>query len=159
MEPDQKRRIQRTGAWVVVAVAFIASYEGLQTRAYRDVSPAHVLSICYGETQNVQPGERHTPAECMDMLEGRVWDYYDGIVACVPSIAAAPPKRIAAFVSFAYWRGIYGFCRSRVAKLYKAGNIVGACEMLLSYDSIAGVTFRGLTRRRREERSLCLMGQ
>lgn len=145
--------------WAAIAVTFVGGYEGLQRTAYQDVSPAKVWTVCYGETRGVSPGDTYTKAQCDEMLARRLVEFDEGIRPCLPGPVPNPSTR-AALVSFSYWKGIGGFCKSIVAIKWRSGDQRGACEALTlpQYGKAGGVTFRGLVRRRQEERALCLEG-
>lgn len=64
----------------------------------------------------------------------------------------------AAFLSLSYNIGSAGFCKSSVARLWNAGETRAACDAMLEFNRAAGITMPGLTRRRTQERVLCLKG-
>ena len=147
---------KRTAAWTAAAVACVASFEGLRTTAYRDPAPAGTLTICFGETRGVKAGDTKTPQECRDMLEARLWDFYASAKKCIPTLGTMPPTRIASIVSLNYNIGPSNLCRSSVARLLNAGHVAEGCDAFLKFNRAGGVVFKGLTRRREEERRLCL---
>src|SRR5690606_28078266 len=67
-------------AVLLACIAFIAPWEGLSTRPYRDV--VGVLTWCYGETRGT-PQAEYTQAECAAMLATGVGQFYDGLTKCV----------------------------------------------------------------------------
>ena len=151
---------KKVAAWVIVCATVVAGFEGLRTSTYFDVGG--VPTVCFGETKNINPGDKYTPAQCREMLGNRlVTDFGPGVDRCVRH--ALPDTRKAAYTSFAYNVGVGAFCRSSVAKRENAGDVVGACDALLLYNKItvAGVLVYspGLARRRQQERQLCLAGQ
>lgn len=147
---------RKAAAWTGIAVACVAGFEGLRTVAYQDASPAKVWTLCYGETKGVKRGDTATPAECSDMLEGRLTDFYISAEKCIPSLGTMPPSRIAAVVSLNYNIGPGNLCKSSVARLLNAGQVQAGCDAFLKWNTAGGIVFRGLTRRREEERRLCL---
>lgn len=151
-----KTKTRNAVAGVGIAAAFVAGHEGMMLSAYRDVSPARVISVCFGETEGVKMGDRYTAEQCRAMLDGRIWDYYWSAQKAIPSLGDMPPSRIAAIVSLNYNIGPGNLAKSSVARLLNAGHIEAGCNAFLKWDKAGGVTFRGLTRRRAEERALCL---
>lgn len=150
----EKHRKKAAGLAAACAIC-VGGFEGLQTVAYQDASPAKVWTLCYGETKDVKPGDRKTKPECDAMLASRLEkDFIPGVERCVPG--PMPQTRKVAYVSLAYNIGTEAFCRSSIARKHNAGDLAGACEAILLYDKAGGVTMRGLTKRRQEERALCL---
>lgn len=139
---------------IALAAAIIAPWEGMETRAYRDI--VGVWTICYGETRGVQPGDTATPAECRARLAVAVGEYEAGIRNCLPRQLPDPTR--AAFVSAAYNIGTGAFCRSSMSRRALAGDLRGACEALMMWNRAGGREVRGLTNRRAAERALCLSG-
>lgn len=149
-------------ATMAVAVPLVARWEGLETTAYLDrIARPPVWTICYGETQNVQPGETRTQAECEAGLRRGLVQYRNGIhVAFTPETKAArlPPERDAAFVSLSWNVGISGVRNSTATRRLNAGDIRGACEALTWWDKAGGRQIRGLVNRRADEHALCIRG-
>lgn len=146
-------------AAMAYAVPLVAKWEGLRTEAYRD--PVGVLTVCYGETEGVQPGDSYTADECAAMLARRLHDYRDGVRRYFTDDTKAnrlPPTRDAAFTSFAYNVGIAGAGGSTATKRLNAGNVTGACEALGWWNKAGGRVLRGLVNRRADETALCLRG-
>lgn len=141
-------------AAIALAVAFIAPWEGVELRAYRDI--VGIPTICYGETRGVSMGDSATLAECQTMLAVAVADFEKGIRPCLPP--SLPDSTRAAFVSAAYNIGQRAFCGSSMSRLAKAGDLRGACEALMKWNKAGGKVVRGLTNRRAAERKLCLAG-
>ncbi len=64
--------------------------------------------------------------------------------------------RYVAVLSLAHNIGVGGVCRSSVVRDLNEHRDWDACDAFLLYNRAAGVVFPGLTRRRQQERSLCL---
>lgn len=141
---------------VTAAIALIGAYEGLRTVAYRD--SVNVPTICFGETRGVKMGDRHTVEECKEMFGVALLDFEKGMRRCLTNPDAIPDSTYIVFLSFAYNAGTGNFCKSSVARLANAGNLAGACNALLAWNRAGGRVLPGLTRRRKEERALCLKG-
>lgn len=154
-----KRVLKSKGArWAIIAVALVGGFEGLRTTAYRDV--VGVPTICYGETKNVQMGDRFTKTECDQMLADRLQEFNDGVNKCLK--VDVPDKVRAAFVSLAYNIGVAGFCSSTTLRRANAGDLVAACMAMTRWNkaTVNGKLreVHGLTVRRGAERDLCLEG-
>lgn len=150
-DPGRLAKGTAAGAFLILLVG---GFEGLSLVAYKD--PVGILTVCYGETAGVRPGDRHTLAECKDMLAGSLKKYIVGVSECVK--VYLPDKRYAALVSFAYNLGVYTACRSSVVRLINEGKTRQGCDALLKYNRAGGIPWSGLTRRRQQERALCLEG-
>lgn len=146
------RITQGGGAVIGLLIATVAAFEGLSLVAYRD--PVGVYTVCYGETEGVKPGDRHTLQECKDMLATSLEKYARGIERCVR--APLPTKRYVALVSFAYNVGISAACGSSVVRLINAGRTREGCDALLKWNRAGPFVLSGLTKRRQKERQLCL---
>lgn len=165
-----------TANTLTVTVDEVERWEGLATTAYADLADPDLASICYGETEGVQFGDKHTPEECEAMLIKRLPDYITPIKERLPSL---PANRLAAY-SIASWnlgRGfvmlrskkcvekklVSGECVKRVeipgtsiADLEDSGLWTDACARLLQFDHAGGKQIRGLTRRRQAEYRICI---
>ncbi|WP_244498376.1 lysozyme [Aureimonas ureilytica] len=155
-----KGRVTKTrlvGAVLASAIGVVAAHEGLRTKAYIPI-PGDVPTICFGETRGVRIGDTKTVAECHAMLGPRLQEFETAIRACLTNPDAIPDKPYVAFLSVTYNIGSAGFCGSSMARLANAGDLRGACDALLLWDKSKGKRIPGLTRRRREEREMCLAG-
>jgi GH24 family phage-related lysozyme (muramidase) len=151
---------------VVLAVEkLITPWEGLVLKSHWDPF-GKVWDICYGETKGIGPGMVKTPAECREMLLGRVdADYRDAIVACAPKLAGAPVSVRASMISGSYNFGVGAWCRSTAKNRIEAGNWRGACESQTAFNRAGGKVLRGLVNRREMgdaqrvgEAELCVSG-
>jgi lysozyme len=149
-------RLKKGGALAASVVALVSTFEGLRTYAYRD--PVGIPTVCFGETRGVKMGDHHTPAECKDMLVSRLQEFETGMRRCLVMPDSIPDQPYAAFLSFSYNVGTGAFCKSSVARNANAGNLRDACDALLMWDKAAGIRLPGLTKRRQQERALCLQG-
>jgi lysozyme len=155
--PSKRRGATRLiGACAVLACTVVGGFEGLRQTAYRDV--VGVPTICYGETRGVKMGQTATKAECDTMLIEGLKDFEGGVYSCAPGLYDAPPERVVAHVSLAYNIGKGAYCKSTVVRRFNAGDIKGSCEAFLMWNKAKGITWPGLTRRRKAERELCLKG-
>lgn len=148
-------RIAQGGAVVTLLITVVAGFEGLRQTAYPDpATGGPPWTICYGHTEGVRPGDRHTLDECKALLRRDLEVYARGIEHCVT--VPLPDRRWVALVSFAYNVGVRAACRSSVVRLINAGRTREGCNALLLWDKAAGIRFPGLTKRRQRERQLCL---
>lgn len=153
MQIPQISNAAKAGAVVTsLLIALVGGFEGVSLVAYRD--PVGILTVCYGETAGVKPGDRYTLAQCKEMLADSLVKYAKGIAECVK--VPLPDKRYAALVSFSYNVGIRAACNSSVVRYINAGQTRRGCNALMLWDKAAGIRFKGLTRRRAKERELCL---
>jgi len=149
-----------TVTWLAIATPFVAGFEGYAKRPYVDtVGTGHPITWCYGETRADGPvpplSTVFTKAECTAQLEKSLTTKYDPAVRkCIR--APLPPHREAALVSFVYNLGPGALCNGPVGRYINAGNVVAGCNAMLAYDHAAGRRLPGLTRRRQQERALCL---
>lgn len=147
-------RLKKGAAITAVLVTLVGGFEGLRLTAYRD--PVGIPTICFGETKDVKMGQKHTRAECEAMLVDSLIEHEKGMLKCLT--VKVHDDTYAAFLSFTYNVGVGAFCKSTLAKKANAGDIRGACNELLKWDKAKGVRLPGLTKRRHQERALCLKG-
>lgn len=153
MKKTSKRMI---GGVAATAAVFVGGWEGLQTMAYPDpASKGPPWTICYGHTAGVKPGDRKSVEECKRLLMVELGEYAAGVEHCIK--VSIPDTRLIALTSFAYNVGVGGACKSSVVRLINQGKTREGCDALMRWNKAAGITFRGLTRRRDAERKLCLM--
>lgn len=148
---------QRISAALAAAMAIAIPAEGMR-QAYRD--PTGLLTVCYGETRNVDPTRLYSREECRAMLDAAMLESVNQVEKCAPGL---PWNKLAAFADAAYNVGPRIVCDpsySSVARNLKAGDADAACRSLLLFDKarIAGtlVKLPGLTKRRRMEMEVCL---
>ena len=149
-----RSRLGKSAAVLAVCIAVVGTFEGVRTIAYRDV--VGVPTICFGETRGIKMGDAKTMAECREMLGTALVEFSAGVDRCLK--VKVPDRTYVAFVSFAYNVGVSAFCRSTLVKRANAGDLVGACNQLTRWNRAGGRIIRGLTRRRAEEKAMCLEG-
>lgn len=148
-------KLKKGGALAALCVALIGGFEGLRLNAYIPI-PGDVPTVCYGETRGVRMGQAYTKPQCDAMLLKGLGEFAEKMEACVTRPMG--DDVYAAFLSLSYNIGSAGFCRSTVVRLYNAGDRRGACRAITMWDKAGGRQIPGLTRRRAEERDLCLKG-
>ena len=148
-------RLQKSGIAAGLAVSLIGGFEGLRQAAYPDpASGGPPWTICYGHTGHVTPGEHKSLAECKALLLADLNIEADGIERCIH--VYMPDTREVAVISLAHNIGVHGVCTSSVVRDLNAGEVQRACDDFLKFNRAAGIVWPGLTRRRQEERALCL---
>lgn len=155
--PNAKKGAALAAGVALAAALFVAPWEGLRTKPYRDL--VGVVTVCYGETENVQ-NRSYTPQECRDLLAQKLPRYYAEISSCWgPEVEARLTDNMrVAFVSGAYNFGSGAFCNSSMVRALKAGDFKAACRALRLYNRAGGRVVRGLDNRRKAEEALCLKG-
>jgi lysozyme len=136
---------------LAIATPMIYKYEGTRYTPYRD--SGGVMTVCEGDTYNVDPNKTYSPDECAARLKERLTEHNSGMVACV-SVPMSDGEH-AAYLSFTYNVGVKAFCNSTLNKKLHAGDRKGACAELSRWTLVNGVHSRGLERRRAEERKTC----
>lgn len=144
-------------------LTFIASWEGTETKPYRDI--AGVLTVCNGYTgKDIDPNKVYGKEECDALLKKDLTEHGKALLACVK--VPLNQNQYNAFVSLAYNVGAGTVCKSGLPKrkhlidLLNEGDYTGACDRILAYNKarVNGqlVEVRGLTNRRKAERDMCL---
>lgn len=139
-------------SWLALALAAVASFEGMRTTAYED--PVGIPTICFGYIKGVQLGDTATPQQCQALLTNQVAKYGQAVMQAV----TVPLSRseLAAYTSFTYNVGIKAFQRSTLLQKLNSGNHIGACNELPRWVYAHGLKLPGLIKRRERERKLCL---
>jgi lysozyme len=145
-----------TAGVIAATVAFVGPWEGLRTKAYPDALARNIPTVCYGETRGVQLGDSYTKEECDAMLATAIVDFRRRLTECIPSLPDMPQGVQVAFTSWSYNVGTGAACRSTLARMANAGDLVGACNQLPRWNRAGGRVVRGLSNRRGAERKLCL---
>ena len=159
--PDPRGRLAALVGLPAAALlmATVAAWEGKENSAYRDIGG--ILTLCYGDTAEVRPGQQATDAECAQRLERRLADHAGPVLRCVPQLRGREGP-LAASLSLAYNIGVRAFCGSTAARRFRAGDFRGGCDAILAWDKarVNGrlVAVPGLANRRRHERQICLEG-
>lgn len=128
----------------------IKEFEGLSLKAY--VCPAGVLTIGYGTTRGVKPGQVISEAEAEAMLREDVRQFERGVSEAVKVPLAQ--HEFDALVSFAYNVGLGAFRTSTLLRLLNKGDKAGAAAQFGRWNKAKGKVLAGLTRRRAAERAM-----
>jgi lysozyme len=144
------------------AVPLVARWEGLRPTAYLDtIASPPVWTVCYGETDNVIPGETRTVAECEAGLQVGLLRYRAELHAYFTDETLdgrLTPERDAAYGSLAWNVGTGGAGRSTATRRLNAGDIRGGCMAIGWWNRAGNRVIRGLVNRRADEVQLCLRG-
>lgn len=129
--------------------------------AYLDI--AGIPTACDGITAGVTIGARYTPAQCTAALEAELVKHAEGVMACTPSLwpSGRDHQRVAA-VLLAYNIGVANWCASTARRRFEAGQWRAGCDAFLAWNKarVGGVLrpIAGLSKRREQERLVCLKG-
>jgi len=140
------------GAALAAAIPLIAHYEGLRTETYLDA--VGVLTVCYGHTKNVKPGDTYTVEQCEEKLVADIMSHAADLRACTPSFDSLDAGQKAALVSWTYNIGASAACGSTLVRKLNAGED-GWCDELLRWRYARVVELPGLIKRREEEHRFC----
>lgn len=149
-----RSRLGKSGAVLAIAIVTVGTFEGVRQIAYRDI--VGVPTVCFGETRGVKMGAKHTMVECKKMLGNALLEFSAGLDKCLK--VKTPDLTYVAFVSWAYNVGLGAACGSTLVRKANAGDLLGACNQLPRWNRAGGKTVRGLTRRRAEEKKMCIKG-
>ena len=129
-------------------VQLIKRFDGLYLKAY--VCPAGVLTIGYGHTRGVKPGDE------INELQAEIYLRED-VEACEIQLnyltLPINQHQFDALCSFIFNLGIGNFMQSTLLKKLKAGDKTAADE-ILRWDKSGGKVLPGLTARRKAEYDL-----
>jgi len=143
-------------AAALIVTPFVSGWESGGTPrlvAYQDI--VRVWTICGGETLGVKPGMVETIEGCALREEAALIRHAEPVLACTPGLRTHA-NQLSAAISLAYNIGTGGYCGSTVARRFNARDWRGACDAFLMWNRAGGQVVRGLDRRRRAERDLCL---
>jgi lysozyme len=149
-------RLKKSAAVGAAAIALVAGWEGLRTKAYLDA--VKVPTVCFGETRGVKLGDSYTAQQCKTMLGNRLVEFEMGMRKCLRNPDTIPDGPYIAALSLSYNIGTGAFCRSSVRKLLDAGQIRQACDAFRNFTRAGGMRLQGLVNRREAERAMCLKG-
>ena len=147
-------RKQKLLAIASVAAVIAAGHEGLRQYAYNDPRPGDpILTVCYGSTTQVQRGKKYSLEECKQRLDADMLEAVTAVERCHPNL---PDNVLIAFADAVYNIGPKVACNSTASKYLSQGNYTAACNELPKWNKSNGQVLPGLTRRREEERKICL---
>lgn len=130
-------------------------WEGNKLVGYRDI--AGIATKCRGVTEGAVVGRRYTPAECDEANAQAVLKHAQVVLTCTPQLRGHPPQ-LAMAISLTYNIGPSAYCRSTVARHFRAGDWQGACQAFLMWNRAGGYVVKGLVNRRADEAAKCKSG-
>lgn len=146
-----------SAAALLLAVPFIAGWEGKSNDPYKDI--VGITTVCYGETRVKM--RRYTDEECKVMLEKAVDGFMQPVLKMTPTLQDRPYE-LAAATSLAYNIGLKNYENSSVRKQFNLGNFKQACNNFKLWNKARRmgrlVVVKGLVNRRAKETELCLKG-
>jgi len=155
-EPVARSKTMKNPALAASVIAVIGGFEGVRQSAYPDPATRGApWTICYGHTgTDVVKGRRESLSACKALLFADIDNEASRIETCLQR--PMTDGQAIAFISLAHNIGAGGVCRSELAKDFRAGRIVEACNRLPSYNHVGPIVFPQLNARREKERELCL---
>ena len=139
-------------AVVLAAAAFVAPWEGLSLKPYRDI--VGVATVCYGETRGIEQ-RTYSEAECAALLTSGIGQFYDGLTKCIRKRLTL--GQAVAPTSWAHNVGLGAAGGSTLVRPSHAGEAASGWRMqLLRWGVDGGQRVRGLTNRRKAEYAECV---
>lgn len=128
----------------------IQSFEGCSLRAYLDLGGK--LTIGYGCTRDVAPGQVITPEEAEKRLEEDITHIIQRLSPLI--LVPLTDTQLNACVSLAFNIGIGAFSKSTLLKKLNNGDYRGASKEFIRWCYVHGGYSPGLEKRRRAEQAL-----
>ena len=138
------------------ALVAIVTHQGYSDKAYTPV-PGDVLTIGFGTTSGVKPGDTITPPVALARALTDVQKFEGALKTCVRVPLAQ--HEYDAYIALSYNIGSSAFCGSTLVKKLNAGQYSEACGEILKWNKFKGQPLRGLTLRRQAEYVQCLGGK
>lgn len=132
-------------AMLVVATPIYVQHEGTRELPYKDI--VGVWTVCSGDTRNVTPGKRETPAQCDARTRAILTEFGEAVRVSTPGIEDYP-YQWASHSIFAANIGIAGYKKSTVRSLTVKGENRLGCRYLRNYKYAGGKPVIGLVNRR-----------
>lgn len=130
----------------------IKKFEGLRTNAY--LCPAGILTIGYGHTSGVSPGDKITGQQADEYLREDV--LVAEITVNTNVTVDMSQGQFDALVSFVFNLGAGNFVKSTLLTKLNDGDYAGAADEFPRWVNAGGKPLAGLVKRRAAERSLFL---
>jgi lysozyme len=133
-------------------VSLVASFEGMELRAYQD--QGGIWTLGYGHTADVKEGDTCTQQQAEAWLSE---DLETADIAVNKAVTVPlTQNHFDALVSLCFNIGQGNFAKSTLVRILNAGSIQAAADQFLVWDKVGGQTNAGLLRRRNAERALFL---
>lgn len=135
----------------------VMRFEGCSLKAYPDPGTGGApWTIGWGETLGVKQGDVWTQKQADDTLRRLVGQFMLATLKRCPQLHLEPPGRTAACTSLAYNIGVGAFGASSVCRHTTRLAFLLAADSFLLWNKAAGRVMRGLTNRRKLERTTYL---
>jgi lysozyme len=144
------RALQFTAAGLIA----LAGYEGYERLPYKD--SGGVWTDGFGNTHNVVPGKPVEVTAALVQLNKNTVSAQNAVNRCITSYMS--DQTFSSLVSFSFNVGNDAFCKSTLVRKFNAGDKHAACNDLMRWNKAGGHVIEGLTRRREQERLMCLEG-
>jgi len=135
-------------------IELLKQLEGVRLVAYLDV--AGIPTIGYGHTKNVEMDDVIT----LERAEALLREDLNEAELCVERQVyfGLAPHQFDALVSLVFNIGVNAFRRSTLLKKLDKMDILGAADEFLRWNKAGGKVSKGLTKRRKIERDVFLLG-
>ncbi len=133
----------------------VPAHEGTVNKGYLD--PVRIPTKCSGDTTDVVVGRIYTDEECRVSLDTQLLAHARPVLVCSPELKDQP-YILAATIDLTYNIGASAYCRSTVAKRFRAGDYAGGCAAMSAWVYAGGRKLPGLVKRRADNRALCERG-
>lgn len=138
--------------WRDILIPHLKEFEGFRHNAYRD--SAGVLTIGYGTTKGVRPGDTITHEEAERRMLKDVASHAEPVLGVIDVVLSEHEK--AAIASWSYNVGVGAAINSTLIRRLNKGERHAAADEFLRWNKAGGRVLRGLTRRRKAERKMFL---
>lgn len=152
-----KNRLLAFGLSSAIATSgvFIAKYEGIVLGTYID--PVGILTSCFGHVgEELKEGQKFTEEQCLTQFAEDLVLHDQKMMKYI--LVPLSDEERAAYLSFTYNVGVGAFSKSTLLKKLNKLDRIGACNELTRWNKAGGRVLNGLTKRRVEEKELCLKG-
>jgi len=136
-------------------IKLIKAFEGFRAEAY--LCPAGILTVGYGHTQSVSPGQVITENEACSLLQKDLKEIELTVTRNVR--VSLNQSQFDALVSFVFNVGAGNFSRSTLLKQLNTGDYAGAAGQFLRWNKASGNVLPGLARRRLAEKNMFTSGR
>lgn len=135
-----------------VGINLIKKYEGCRLKAYK--CPSGVWTIGYGHTKDVKKGMKITKAKAEAYLKQDLVTFENAVDKYVK--VPINQNQFDALVSFSFNCGAAALKISTLLKKLNKKDYSGSANEFLKWNKSNGKVLKGLTKRRKEERTLFL---
>lgn len=135
---------------LAIALPLIKEFEGCKLKAYADLGGR--LTIGWGHTGDIQPGETWAQAQADEQLDYDVTRALKAVQGLVK--VKLNDNQMAALTSFTYNLGPHNLAKSGLLKFVNYQKWGQAADQFLLWNHIGMYVSPGLTRRREAEKAL-----